>query len=97
MSKTSLSLLEQETIINFNREEAEATIYTHDPSLKRKLDKLCSTIPDIYIKRSDNGAGGVTYALPKNLISVRTPRAKKNLSEEQREVLRERFKKNVLK
>lgn len=89
MSKTKLSLLEQETIILFNREEKEAEVSTHEPSLKKKLDKLCNTSPDVFIKREDNGAGGVTYTVLKNLISIRTPREKKKLTGEQKKALRD--------
>jgi len=95
MSTYKLSLLEQETIILFNREEKEADVYTHEPRLKKKLDKLCKTSPDVFVKREDNGAGGITYTLPKKLISIRTPRAKKVLSEEEKKVLRKQLAKNL--
>ena len=36
----NLSLYEQETIINYNEEEATASIYTHNRALIRKLDKF---------------------------------------------------------
>ena len=97
MSKYKLSLLEQETIILFNREEKDADVYTHEPSLKKKLDKLCETTPGEFVKREDNGVGGVTYTLPKKLISIRTPRPKKALSEEERIALRERMAKSMSK
>lgn len=35
-----LSKLEQESIILYNEEESTASIYTHDPKLKRKLKRL---------------------------------------------------------
>ena len=35
-----LSKLEQESIILYNEEESTASIYTHDPKLKRKLNGL---------------------------------------------------------
>ena len=34
----SLSLYEQETIINYNQEDKTATCYTYDKALIRKLD-----------------------------------------------------------
>lgn len=97
MSKYKLSLLEQETIILFNREGKEADVYTHEPSLKKKLDNLCKTSPDAFVKREDNGAGGVTYTLLKKLISIRTPREKKTLSEEEKKALRKQLTKNISK
>lgn len=97
MAKGSVSMLEQETVFLFNRAEDKADIYTFEPSLKKKLDKMCEQYPEVCVKREDNGIGGVTYNLPKNLISVRTPRAKKDLTEEQKEELRTRFEKNMSK
>ncbi len=97
MSQYKLSLLEQETIILFNREEKEADVYTHESGLKKKLDKLSKSSPDVFIKREENGAEGVTYTLPKNLISIRTPREKKTLSEEQKKALRKQLTKNISK
>ena len=95
MATEKLSLLEQETIILFNRAEKEATIYTHEPSLIKKLTELCEAAPKVYTKKSDNGAGGITYTLPKKLISIRTAREKKVLTEEQKKTLREQFAKNI--
>lgn len=40
-----LSKLEQESIILYNEEESTASIYTHDPKLKRKLKRPCGEIP----------------------------------------------------
>ena len=44
----SLSRMEQETIINFNEAEPTATIYTHNPALRRKLELLCEQRPGRY-------------------------------------------------
>ena len=41
-----LSKLEQESIILYNEEESTASIYTHDPKLKRKLKRLAEKYPD---------------------------------------------------
>lgn len=41
-----LSKLEQESIILYNEEEPTASIYTHDPKLKRKLKRLAEKYPD---------------------------------------------------
>lgn len=94
MTSNKLSLLEQETIILFNRQEAEANIYTHDMALKRKLYKLSQLFPEIMLLREDNGFGGVTYSLPKSLISVRPPREKKILSEDEKKAFRKRLGKD---
>lgn len=68
--KKEISLLEQETCINFNRAESMAEVYTYEPSLKRKLEKLERTCDDVKIIGSD-GTGAVRYELPKNFVTVR--------------------------
>lgn len=35
-----LSLLEQETVLLYNQAESAAEVYTHDPKLMKKLEKL---------------------------------------------------------
>lgn len=70
MKKESLSLLEQETCINFNRAESMAEVYTYEPSLKRKLAKLERTCDAVRLIGSD-GTGAVCYELPKNFVTVR--------------------------
>lgn len=55
-----LSKLEQESIILYNEEESTASIYTHDPKLKRKLKCLAEKYPDkVY---QDTHGKGVTFA-----------------------------------
>ena len=56
-----LSKLEQESIILYNEEESTASIYTHDPKLKRKLKRLAEKYPDkVYPDRAVH-AGAVSY------------------------------------
>ena len=38
--------IEQETQINFNAGEAEATLYTADPVMIRKMDKIVEQNPE---------------------------------------------------
>ena len=86
----TLSLLEQETIILFNRAEKEAEVFTYDPTMKRKLKEIAADFEEVR-QTEDNGAGGVTYTLPKNLISVRRPRPKRKLTEKEKAELALRF------
>lgn len=81
----SLSRLEQETVFTYNQEEKDASIYTFDPSLMRKLDKMCGTSEEIKLKKEGNGFK--EYILPKKWIKVHMP---KQLSEEARQRLIER-------
>lgn len=82
-----LSKLEQESIILYNEEESTASIYTHDPKLKRKLKRLAEKYPDkVYPDRTVH-AGAVSYAVPKSCVSVREP-----FSDERRRAASERAK-----
>lgn len=78
---------EQETIFNYNQEEKTASIYTHDPSLIRKMDKLASEDAAVTVVRE--GDGWREYSCPKKYIKVRAPR---KLSDEQRAEMAERMK-----
>ncbi len=66
-----LLLLEQETVLTFNGQEAEAELYTCYPPMIRKLDGLCKKNPDVYqcIKVTNLGK---TYRFPKDLITLRS-------------------------
>ncbi|MCI2061659.1 MAG: immunoglobulin [Eubacteriaceae bacterium] len=69
--------MEQETVITFNRLEGFAEVYTFEPTLKNKLNKLSDINDDITIKVKDNGIGGATYIIPKKLVSIRKPICKR--------------------
>ena len=80
----TLNGTEQETIINFNKGEAMANIFTYEDSWKKHLEEKLGLKP-LY----DNGYGGREYEIPKNRI--KPPRAPKNLSPEQRKRVAERL------
>jgi hypothetical protein len=73
--KRGLSAYEQETIINFNREESIAYIFTYEKTWQRHLERRLGLKPT-----SNNGHGGKEYQLPKDLIPM--PRAKRRYSEQ---------------
>jgi hypothetical protein len=79
---------EQETVINYNAGEQDASIYTRDRAVMRKLDALVIEFPEVYrcIMQTDIDK---TYLIPKSHISYRKPR---RLTAEQREQQRERMK-----
>ena len=86
-----LSLYEQETIINMNREDGEMDIYTADPALMRRL----SSLPAYTKTREDRQEGKViamTFKADKRLLTLRGARKVVALTDEQREELRERGK-----
>ena len=75
-----LSLIEQETIILYNQEEATAEVYTHDPKLLAKLELLAQKHPSQITRKTDR-----TFIVPKKCISVREP-----YDEQRRAAARER-------
>lgn len=83
-----LTKYEQETIINFNAGESDATVYTRDKAIMRKLDTLVTEFPDIYqcIGETDIDK---TYIMPKSYVSYRKPR---KITEAKREQAREQMK-----
>lgn len=86
---TPLTRYEQETIINFNAGEQNATVYTRDKAVMRKLDRLVNAFPAVYrlIGQTEHDK---TYSMPKSHISYRKPR---KLSDGQREQARKRMEK----
>lgn len=79
-----LTKYEQETTINYNREEKVAYIYTCDASLQRHLEgklRLKSV--------KDNGFGGKEYVIDKKCI--RKPMFKRLVSEDTRKAQAERL------
>lgn len=86
---TPLTRYEQETIINFNAGEQNATVYTRDKAVMRKLDRLVKDFPAVY-KLTGQTELDKTYSMPKSHISYRKPR---KLSDKQREQARLRMEK----
>jgi hypothetical protein len=80
----SLSLYEQETIINFNKEEKTASIFTYEKTWQRHLEKRLGLKPVM-----DNGHGGREYQIDKKRIPM--PRAPMKLSPEARAKLSKRM------
>lgn len=73
----SISKVEQETIILFNEAEKIASVYTYNGKLKRKLGDMAEKFPDQVKLTKEEPYGGVTYEIPKTLISIRQPTSDK--------------------
>lgn len=71
-----LSAYERETIINYNMSDQNATVYTHDKKLIKRLEKLSSKFPDEFILTFQSNVGDVTYTFPKKYITIREPYSK---------------------
>lgn len=80
----SLSKLEKETIILYNEAEKEADVFTYNRALIKRLKGLCEKHPDAFHYKSDNGAGGLTFIIPKRYVKINAPRT---VSDKQREQL----------
>lgn len=89
--------VEQETVVNFNAEEDTAELYTADPVMIRKMDKLVEENPEQFSGKVHSTYKGEVYAkkyyFPKRFVSIRTKDIKRNVTEEQREKAREQMKK----
>jgi hypothetical protein len=83
MTKT-LTNYEQETIINFNKGEDKAHIFTYEKTWQKRLEQKLGLKPVM-----DNGFGGKEYELPKSRI--RPPRAPRKLSDSAKKKLAERL------
>ena len=94
----NVPLEEQETVIQFNRTDDYATIYTSDSTMITKLDKCCEEAPEFYKLQKedhfrDGSVSGKTYILSdRKMLSFR--KSKRVYSEEERQMLRERLNRN---
>ncbi len=79
-----LTNYEQETIINFNKAEDIADIFTYEKTWQKHLEKRLGLKPTM-----DNGYGGKEYQLDKRL--VKPPRAPRRLSNSAKKELAERL------
>lgn len=84
--RRGLSAYEQETIINFNKEESISHIFTYEKTWQKHLEQRLGLKPVM-----DNGYGGKEYQLPKGLIPM--PRAKRQYSEETKKKMADRLAK----
>jgi hypothetical protein len=80
-----LTSYEQETIINFNKAEDIAHVFTYEKAWQKHLEKRLGIKPVI-----DNGFGGKGYEIDKKRI--RPPRAPLRLSAEVRARLANRLR-----
>ena len=93
MKNSSFTKYESETIINYNDDEQDATLYTCNKSLIKKMDMLVKKFPDIYkIKRQDKYSK--TYLFTKKLVAIKSPR---NISKELKKKMSERGRLSMAK
>lgn len=92
----SLSQIEQETIINFNEKEAQASIYTYNKTLIRKLQRLADQRSES-VEFVSEISGGYTFIVPKKWARINPPRKAPPLSEEEKKRIGQRLKESRLK
>lgn len=83
-----LSLAEQETTINIDRETRTACIYTSDTRVINKLDKLYERK---CVHRNADGITAVEYQVPEKLVSFRKGIVTQQLTAEQRQKVKQRL------
>ena len=66
-----LTKYEKETIILFNEGEDNATIYTYNAGLKKRLAAFSRKYPDLCRLEKSNDLGGETYLMDKSRLSIR--------------------------
>jgi len=72
----ALTGYERVTTFNFNEEDKEASIYTYNKDLMKKLDKYCQEFPNLYKLTNTDKYGkyiAKTYSVPKEMICVKFP------------------------
>lgn len=80
-----LTRYEQETIINFNEEEATANVYTYNKALQRKLAQLAQERPqECVLDVTQDYSGALVCTIPKRWVTIKPPRI---LSEAQKATL----------
>lgn len=94
---TGVSTDEQETTINYGRNDEEAEVYTSDNTVLTKIKNMFSSddcewkLKNVAKDRKGNVVG-VFFSVPKKLISLRAKTVKSSLTDEQRRAAAERLK-----
>lgn len=73
------------------RDENFAKISTSDSTQKTRLDKLCKNSPEYYSLTEDNGRYKMYRVEDKTLISFRSKKTSREMTEEQRQEAAKRF------
>ncbi len=86
-----LTLEETESYVHWNKESKTAEFYTSDKNWINKIQKMCKIDPKTFkVEKFDKY--DYVFRFPKKLITIRLPRIPREMSEEQRQVLRDRLK-----
>lgn len=86
----TIPVSEQETVIQFGRDDEYATLCTSDRTMMTKLDRLCEKSPEYYSLTDKNSAFKTYKIADKGLISLR--QKKREMTEEAKTAASNRFK-----
>lgn len=95
-----LMIEEQETHINFSRNDERAVVYTSDTTTMTKLNKLIA-LPETEWKLENESklktgeVIGRTYSCPVSFISFRSKRPSRQFTDEQRKTIGDRLKRDA--
>ena len=94
---TGVSTDEQETTINYGRNNEEAEVYTSDNTVLTKIKNIfssddCEWKLKNVVKDKKGNVVSVFFSVPKKLISLRAKTVKSSLTDEQRRAAAERLK-----
>ena len=89
-----ISTDEQETVINFGRNDETVTCWTSDSTWMTKMDKPIEKNPEEFKCTKEETIDGQVvqkrYEFPKKYVSIRSTTRKMNLTDEQRRAMAER-------
>ena len=88
--RDSVPIEEQETSILMMRDEKTASVYTSDTTMITKLDKLCTSFPDMWSVETTTSRSKTYLCQDKKLI--RFGSHKREISEERKEAMGERMR-----
>lgn len=92
ISSASVPIVEQETVIQFNRVGDTARISTSDSTMKTKFSKLCEANPKHWKLVSYDDVYCSYECTPKSLISYRSKVTDRELTDEQKQTMAERMR-----
>lgn len=89
-----LAVNEQETTITYARDGTTATVWTSDTTVMTKLDKMAKESSDWKLIKEEKINGDIVakrYEVAKELISYRTKKVNRTMTDEQRRQAAERL------
>ena len=98
---SGIRLEEQETVVNFYRTDHRMSIYTSDQTMITKLMKLLKKSEQneeagymlVREEKMNGRVVAIEVSAPKHLMSLRMPKEKRELTDEERKAMADRLRK----